>query len=160
MIARWLTINVTVVFLIVLWSMLQKNESSTILVAKIAAQGAFILFLTNLNMYFVFTFIRKSKQREVKIKLAKIAKRLMKFHIPIAFTATLFSIFHGVIMVDVNWFHLKLAKPISGIFTIFLLSIVLFSGFLRRRKATGRRRKFHYLTAFTFFGLLLLHIFL
>src|SRR5690606_41921628 len=59
-----------------------------VLVATIIAQAAFILFLVNLNMYFIFLLIRKSKSRKVKVKLAQIAKRMMKYHIPIATTAS------------------------------------------------------------------------
>jgi len=37
---------------------------------------------------------------------------------------------------------------------------LLFSGLLRRWKATGKRRRFHYIMAFVFFGFVIFHIFL
>jgi hypothetical protein len=159
MIARWLTINVSVVCIIILWSLLRGYESNTILIGKIVAQAAFILFLTNLNMYFVFLLIRKSKIRPVKVKLAKISKRMMKYHIPIAITASLLVLFHAAVMINVHLEDLWKPKTISGLLVISLLPVLIFSGQLRRWKASGKRRKFHYLMAFIFFGFLLFHIF-
>lgn len=160
MIGRWLTINIVTVLIIMLWSLYQGYDSNYILFGKIAAQAAFILFLINLNMYFVFLFIRKSKIRKVKVKLAQISKRMMKYHIPIAITASLLILFHATVMIYISLGHLWGPKIISGIVPIFILIILLFSGLLRRRKATGKRRKFHYIMAFIFFGFSIFHIFI
>ena len=111
-------------------------------------------------MYFVFLLIRQGKVRNVKVKLAKLSKRMMRYHIPIANTAVLLIIFHAIIMMYARLEHLWEAKIIMGAATIFVLVILLFSGLLRRWKATGNRRKFHYIMAFTFFGFTILHVFL
>ncbi|WML48758.1 hypothetical protein RCG23_01040 [Neobacillus sp. PS3-34] len=160
MIARWLFVNILTVFIIVLWTYYQGYDNNDILVGKMLSQAAFILFLINLNMYFVFLLIRKSKIRDVKVTLAKISKKMMKYHIPIAVTATLLIIGHTLIMINANWKHFLQVKAMSGCMAIIILGILLFSGLLRRWKATGRRRKFHYMMAFSFFGFVLLHIFL
>jgi hypothetical protein len=157
MIVRWIIINLITIFIIISWSFYQGYDSSYVLTGKLIAQAAFILFLINLNMYFVFLLIRKTKVRKVKIKLAQISKKMMKFHIPIAITASLLIIFHGSIMLTVqNWDP----KTWSGILAILGLTVLLFSGLLRRKKATGRRRRFHYTMAFLFFFLVFLHIFI
>lgn len=156
MIVRWLTVNILTIALIMLWSFYQGFESNYILIGKLLAQAAFTLFLINLNMYFVFLLIRKSKVRELKIQLARISKQLMKYHIPIATTATILIILHGAIMLYVHELNFKIA---SGILSVCGLIFLLFSGLLRRKKATGRRRKFHYKTAFLFFAFVLFHIF-
>ena len=124
MIARWLTINILTVFIIIFWSLYQGYDSNYILIGKIAAQAAFVLFLFNINMYFVFLLIRKSKIRNIR------------------------------------WEHLWEVKIISGTVTICILIFLLFSGLLRRWKATGKRRRFHYIMAFVFFGFVIFHIFL
>ncbi|MBY0095636.1 hypothetical protein [Mesobacillus maritimus] len=160
MITKWLTVNFLTIFIIVLWSNLQGYDSNSILLSKIFAQVAFILLLINLNMYFVFLIIRKSNRRDIKIRLAKISIRMMKYHVAIAVTATLLVLLHSGIMVYAYYENLMKGKTISGIILIAILSILLLSGFLRRRKATGKRRKFHYKMAFLFFGFLFLHIFL
>ena len=160
MIFRWLAINILTVLLIVLWSLYQGYESSYILMGKMVAEAAFFLFLINVNMYFVFLLIRKSKVRSMKVKLAKISKGMMKYHIPIAITASLLILFHAIIMIYARLEHLWKAKIIIGAVTMCVLIVLLCSGLLRRWKATGKRRKFHYIMAFIFFGFVMLHIFL
>lgn len=156
MIARWLIINISIALFIILWSMVQGYDSNFILFGKILAQTAFILFLVNINMYFIFLFIRRSKVRKVKIQLARISKQMMRYHVPIAITATALILFHSTIMLLVQGWSLKAA---SGIMAVFLLIILLFTGLLRRRKATGQRRRLHYRMAFLFFAVVLVHIF-
>lgn len=159
MIARWLSINILTVLLILLWSWYQGYDSNEILVGKVLAQAAFILFLINLNMYFIFLLIRKSKIRKVKITLAMISKRMMKYHVAIAVTASLLIIVHAVIMITALFEDLWKAKTASGMITWIVLAVLLFSGLLRRRKSTGMRRKFHYMMAFVFFAFVFLHVF-
>jgi hypothetical protein len=160
MIAKWLTINIIAIILIILWSLYQGFDSSYILIEKLIAQAAFILFLINVNMYFVFLLIRRSKVRNVKVKLAKISKKMMTYHIPIAVTASLLILMHAAIMIFGQLDHLWKAKIISGAITLGLLLLLLYSGLLRRWKASGKRRKFHYIMAFIFLGFVLIHIFI
>ncbi|MBM4765029.1 hypothetical protein [Bacillus sp. B15-48] len=114
MIGKWLTVNVLTVLMILIWSHIQGYESNYVLLGKLLAQVAFILFLININMYFVFLLIRKSKIREVKVKLAKISKRMMKYHMPIAITATGLILLHTGIMTDAYWGTLITMKIFSG----------------------------------------------
>lgn len=160
MIVRWLCLNILTVFLIVCWSLYQGFDSNYILWGKVLSQSAFILFLININMYFVFLLIRKSKIRDVKVKLAKISKKMMKFHVPIAVTASLLIIAHATIMISVHLGDFWKAKTASGVLSIGILAVLLYSGLLRRWRSSGKRRKFHYVMAFVFFGFTILHTFL
>ncbi|MBP2242796.1 hypothetical protein J2Z40_003377 [Cytobacillus eiseniae] len=160
MIAKWLIMNGLTIIIIVLWSLYRGYESNYILIGKIISQAAFILFLININMYFVFLLIRKSKIRKVKIQLAKISKKMMKFHIPIAITATVLIISHAAIMITAHQEQLWKAKTITGAVAFSLLVLLLYSGLLRRWKASGKRRRFHYTMAFIFLGFVLFHVFI
>lgn len=159
MIARWLFVNILTVVVIIIWSLYRGYDSLYILLGKLVSQAAFVLFLINVNMYFVFLLIRKSKVDNVKVRLAKISKKMMKYHIPIAITASLLILIHGAMMVTAHSSRLGDLKISAGALSFALLLILLYSGLLRHRKATGKRRKFHYTMAFTFFGLVLVHIF-
>ncbi|URM31992.1 hypothetical protein LLY41_16570 [Cytobacillus firmus] len=159
MIARWLGINFLTILIILLWSFYKGYDTNLILLGKVLAQAAFILFLLNLNMYFVFLLIRKSKLRKVKITLAKISKKMMKYHVSIGVTASFLVIIHASLMIAAHLQELWSIKISSGFFTLLLLAVLLFSGVLRRRKSTGMRRRFHYKTAFVFLGFVLLHVF-
>lgn len=111
-------------------------------------------------MYFVLLLIRKGKDRNVKIKLAKITKLMMKFHIPIAITAVVLILLHAMMMVNIHFQQLQNLKIGSGALAFMVLMILLFSGQLRNLKASGFRRKFHYIMAFIFFGFIIIHIFI
>ncbi|NHM33955.1 hypothetical protein G8761_25870 [Bacillus sp. C11] len=51
-------------------------------------------------------------------------------------------------------------KTGSGLLSLIVLAVLLYSGLLRHRKATGKRRRFHYAMAFVFFSIVILHVFL
>ncbi|QOY38747.2 hypothetical protein AWH56_023860 [Anaerobacillus isosaccharinicus] len=160
LIRKWLLVNTLTICLIVGWSFYQGSSSYYILSAKIISQVAFVLFLVNVNMYFVLLLIRKGKDRNVKVKLAKISKKMMKYHVAIAITAVGLIVLHGSMMISVHTQQLQNSKIVSGIFAFLVLTILLFSGVLRKLKASGFRRKFHYRMAFIFFVFVITHIFI
>ena len=159
MITRWLTVNVLTVLLLIIWSLLYQGfDSYEILTGKVFAHIAFVLFLVNINMYFVFLFIRKSKVRAVKVKLAKLSRKMMKYHVAIAVTAMVLIVLHVYMMIQIYVDDLLTFKVFSGFSAVGVLLVLLGSGLLRRKKATGKRRKLHYTMAFIFFGFVLVHI--
>lgn len=153
--------NAIIVFSIVYIWFFRPHDSSLLITAQLLAQIGVILFLININMYFIFLVIRKTSLRKVKIRLAKFSRYLMKWHIKIALLATTINIGHAAINLYglgpvLGFNHLKL---LSGYLSITLLFLTLIAGYLRHKKASGFRRKFHLLTAFTFLGAFLLHMF-
>lgn len=160
MIYRWLLTNGLTIMVIISVSFYRGYDSNAILFGKLLGQGAFVLFLVNLNMYFVFLFIRKSRVRDVKVRLARISKTMMKFHIPLAVTGTVLIAGHAVLMGYTHFESLLQAKTISGSVAIAMLGTVLFTGYRRHKKSTGKRRKNHYTTAFIFIAIVFGHIFL
>jgi hypothetical protein len=126
------------------------------------AQIAMVLFLININMYFIFLVIRKTSVRQVKIRLAKFSRVMMKWHISIAITATTIIIGHAAINLYeiapiIGFGDLKL---VSGYLAIFFLFLTLSAGYLRHKKSSGVRRKFHLTTAMLFFLVFLVHMFI
>lgn len=137
------------------------HDSSTIIMGQILAQIGILLFIINVNMYFILLVIRKSPQRKVKVSLAKFSRRMMKGHIRIAVSGTILIVFHAWIMFNkigatLGYYHLKL---VSGYLAIFFLAITLFSGYLRHKKSSGYRRKFHLGSAMIFALAFLIHLF-
>ena len=160
MIVFWIGLNIIALLIVIIWSLFQGYETKTALIGKTFSQIAFPFILINFNMYFLFLLIKKSKVRSTKIKLAKLSKQIMKFHIHIALTAALFIVLHGMMMIR-TYDPLVLTGKLASGYTAFLIFLILlFSGILRKLKATGKRRRFHYITAFIFMGGLLFHIFI
>ncbi|MED0655084.1 hypothetical protein P4S88_13695 [Anoxybacillus geothermalis] len=158
----WMIINALLVIgtAVYIW-LFRPNDSAAVLAGKWLAQVAVLLFLVNVNMYFIFFVIRKTKIRKVKVTLARIARSMMKAHIPLAVVGTSLIVFHGVVMAwklgaVIGFGHGKL---VTGYASLAMLAITLFAGVLRRQKASGWRRTFHLVSALLFAGLFLLHLF-
>lgn len=152
---------IIVISLLYIW-VFRPHDSSLVVAAQLLAQAGLILFLINVNMYFIFLVIRKTKVRQVKIGLAKFSRYFMKWHIPIAIVATTIIIGHASINLFeigplIGFGSIKLA---SGYMAVGLLALTLFAGYLRRKKASGFRRKFHLVSAMTFTCAFMIHMFL
>jgi len=158
----WTFFNIAlfVVSIVYIW-FFRPHDSSFIITSQLLAQIGVILFLVNINMYFIFLVIRKTSIRKIKIRLAKFSRYLMKWHIKIALLGTAVIVGHASINLYefgrlIGFNHLKL---LSGYLAISLLSITLFAGYLRHKKATGFRKKFHRIAAMSFLIAFLLHMF-
>ncbi|MEH7176924.1 hypothetical protein [Neobacillus vireti] len=159
----WIAVNSCfIVFSMIYIWFFRPHDSSLVVTAQFLAQIAMLLFLININMYFIFLVIRKTSVRQVKIRLAKFSRSMMKWHISIAVTATTIIIGHAAINLyeiapAVGYDNLKL---VSGYLAIAILFVTLAAGYLRHKKSSGFRRKFHLTTAMVFFIVFLIHMFI
>jgi hypothetical protein len=159
MVIVWLIVNLLIIAGMVTWSLLHETDGLVLQLATVISQLAVILILLNINMYFIFLIIRKSKVRKVKLTLAKISRKVMKLHVPIAISAASLIVLHiAFIFISIP---LDFSKPkfITGLIAASGLIFTLLAGFMRSRKATGTRRRAHIMTAFAFFLFILVHIF-
>lgn len=159
MVKKWVAVNILFIIAVVIWSWQKETISVEILMAKTLSQISLIFFLANINLYFVFLIIRKNKNKQVKKTLAKMSRKAMKIHIPIALTGTSLILIHAVMMLLNHPVELLSLKKISGFMAFLVLLVLLFSGLLRRWRASGFRRKFHITMAFTFLFFFVIHIF-
>ncbi|MGN7297781.1 hypothetical protein [Ferdinandcohnia sp. SAFN-114] len=159
----WIIINALLVIstIIYIW-IFRLHDSQIITLGQVFAQIAIILFIINVNMYFIFLVIRRTKVRKFKITLAKMSRQMMKSHIKLAIIGTILILFHGGIMLVKLGELIGYVNPkmMSGMLAILLLAITLFAGYLRHKKSSGFRRKFHYTSAFLFTILFMVHLFL
>ncbi|MFA9555851.1 hypothetical protein ACERII_00890 [Evansella sp. AB-rgal1] len=118
---------------------------------------ALLIALCNGFIYFLFLFIRKSKYRKQKLSVAKLARSWMKTHRPLGFICAIFVILHITFVLLSGTFALS-PKEVSGILAATLFVLLILSGWLRHRKATGRRKRNHRSIAFLFLFFVLLHI--
>jgi hypothetical protein len=159
MVAIWLVVNLIIIIGMVVWSLLHETDGLVLQMATIFSQLAVILVLLNINMYFIFLIIRKTKKRKVKLTLAKLSRKVMKVHVPIAISAVSLIILHIIFIIFSIPFDLSKPKLVTGLLAVIGLFFTLLAGYLRSKKATGNRRKYHIMTAFIFFIVALVHIF-
>lgn len=158
----WIFVNFLVVSgtSIYIW-VLNPVDSAVVALGQLFSQLAIILFIININMYFIFLVIRKSKQRSMKISLAKISRKMMKSHRLLGITGAIMIVFHVTIMVTKlgSVIGLSSGKFIAGYVSVSFLISTLFAGYLRHKKASKFRRKFHLFSALSFGIAFLVHIF-
>lgn len=157
----WMILNVILILgsIIYIWAF-RPHDSTLIVSSQLLAQMAMILFLINVNMYFIFLVIRKTSNRNVKIRLAKFSRHFMKWHIKIAVTAAIIIIGHATINLIkigpiLGYTHIKM---LTGYLGIIFLTVTLFAGYLRHKKASGFRKKFHRTIAMIFTAIFLIHM--
>lgn len=158
----WIAANTFLILLtvIIIW-FIRPHTTFFVSLGQFFAQIAILLFLVNINMYFIFLVIRKSNIRGVRIALAKFSRRMMRAHIPLAISGTALILFHAGIMLwqlspVFGFFHLKW---LTGYTALFMLGMTLFAGTLRHYRASGFRRRFHLISALIFGAAFLLHLF-
>ncbi|MCM3568601.1 hypothetical protein [Neobacillus mesonae] len=158
----WTFVNVflIVISIVYIW-IFRSHDSSLIVTGQLLAQVGLILLLININMYFIFLVIRKTSVRKVKIRLAKFSRHFMKWHIPIAIWGTVVIAGHALINLTqigpvIGFAHFKL---LTGYLSIGMLCLTLFAGWLRHKKASGFRRKFHLTAAMIFLCAFVIHMF-
>lgn len=159
MVAIWIVVNLMIIIGMVVWSLLHETDGLVLQMATIFSQFAVIFVLLNINMYFIFLIIRKSKKRKVKLTLAKVSRKVMKVHVPIAISAASLIILHIIFIVFSIPFDLTKPKLLTGLLAVIGLFFTLLAGYMRSKKASGTRRRSHILAAFAFFVLALFHIF-
>lgn len=157
----WTFANILLIVgsMVYIW-LFRPHDSSLIVTSQVLAQMAMLLFIINVNMYFIFLVIRKTSQRTIKVRLAKFSRHFMKYHIKIAITATIIIIGHVLINLYkmgpvIGYAHIKM---LTGYLAFLFLCFTLLAGYLRHKKATGFRKKFHRIIAFIFTALFLIHM--
>lgn len=159
----WIIVNIIFVIGTALYVLIVKpHPSIAVRSGQYIAQIALLFFIVNINMYFILLVIRQAKKRSLRVTLAKIARRMMRWHIPIALFATSLIVIHALIMLVqlgsvIGFTHIKM---LSGMAAMLVLALTLFGGYRRYKKASGFRRRFHYMMAFTFAAFFILHMLL
>lgn len=120
---------------------------------------AFLLVTSNIMKYFIFRWIRHTKNRNLQIKLAYIARFWMKTHRTFGVVSFIIILFHMSLFLSTTNEPFTL-KAVSGLIALLLFTSVIISGYFRHQKATGKRRKLHRSSAFLFYLFLLLHVIL
>lgn len=118
---------------------------------------AIFLYLT--SMYFQLWYIRNGKQRILKKKLVLVVRKEMKWHARTGWLGLGLILLHICMMLDRFMYSFVSMKLLSGIVAFLFLSLTLWTGWLRSKKANGRRRKWHIVTSMTFTLAFLVHIF-
>lgn len=127
---------------------------------------ASIMWAYTALVYFVLAFILYLFLRMIGIlgrsasrrRLVIFTRVYIRFHIAVALHGVAALIIHASFMLNNG--AARIITGQLGILAVLALLAVLTTGYLRKRKSSGRRRRYHRYTAYLFFLFVILHLLL
>ncbi|SET67309.1 hypothetical protein SAMN05216389_1207 [Oceanobacillus limi] len=151
----WFYLNTTVI-IIATWQLVQRYPSITLHVIIGFIGLGFFLF--NWTRHAVFSTIRETSDRKLKIRLAIMSKKIVPFHRWIGNIALLIILGHAYLVLNLFGFYWSNPKMISGVLALLFLVAMVTTGWMRLIKPTVKKRKAHIYIGMTLFFLITLHI--
>jgi small-conductance mechanosensitive channel len=124
--------------------------------AKTLGNTALVYFAIAFMLYPFLLSISRMGKRSIRKKLVTFTRIYIRFHVATAIFGTVFIIFHAGWMVSNN--PLGSLHGITGIVAVLALFGVLITGYLRKQKSSGKRRRYHRYSSFLFIAAVLIHL--
>ncbi|TQS74167.1 hypothetical protein DX933_12635 [Ornithinibacillus gellani] len=154
---KWFYFNFILLFLAI-WKVAGRNPATDMQVYIGLAGLCFFLF--NWTRHAVFSTIRTAANRQTKIKLANISKKILPFHRWIGTTALIIIFIHAFYAIRLFGFNLTYPKLTSGLIVGLALLAMVITGWWRLYWPGGKVRQAHIYIGISIFFLALLHILL
>ncbi|AQQ52640.1 hypothetical protein [Planococcus lenghuensis] len=122
--------------------------------ALFAGRAAAVYFLLSFVLYLLLYAISHMPRSRAHRKLVIFTRIYIRFHISFAVIGTVLITGHILYMTMLPLTIVSLA----GFAALVALLPLLYTGYLRKRKSSGRRRRFHRYTAFVFAVLVFVHL--
>jgi hypothetical protein len=138
------------------WGFFLFHEPPNYSQMKTAGITAFVFFSFAFLLYPFLLSIQKLPIGKTTAFLVQFTRRFIRFHMPAAILGVLFVLPHAAWMaytLPITNFY-----TLTGYLTSFALAGVLFTGYLRSQKSSGKRRRYHRYLSFLFVLLLLVHV--
>lgn len=120
------------------------------------AKTAALYFIITFFLYpFLYTISRLPKSA-LRSNLVTFTRIYIRFHIAFAIIGVLLIILHVMGMQRI--ISINSPRAISGYLALLSLLSVLITGYLRKRKSSGKRRRFHRYMSFLFIFFVLVHL--
>jgi hypothetical protein len=124
--------------------------------AKTVAHFAIIYFLIAFLLYVFLYGISHLPKSRIRKKVVIFTRVFIRFHIAIAIVGAIIIVIHATLMLTI--IPIESPHALTGLLTLLSLLAVLITGYLRKRKSSGKRRRYHRYMAFLFIVVLLIHL--
>lgn len=121
-----------------------------------AAIVGVIYFLLSFSLYLFVIIIRQLNATSLRRKIVIFTRIFIRFHIAFALLGLLFILYHVYFFLPVNHSFVHL----SGLLALMTILPLFLTGYLRKRKATGKRKLTHRYAGYLCIASILLHIIL
>ncbi|MGP4081883.1 hypothetical protein ACTWQL_18460 [Pseudalkalibacillus sp. R45] len=120
------------------------------------AYTALIYFILSFILYLFLQWISRSGRSNFRKKLVIFTRIYIRFHVAAALLGVTSLLMHVLIMVQFGLIGSR--EGLSGMIAIGGLVVLIFTGYLRKRKSSGKRRRFHRYAAYLFLFFVLIHM--
>ncbi|WP_257351340.1 hypothetical protein [Pseudalkalibacillus decolorationis] len=135
--------------------LLQHRDFTTAILWAYTAVVYFFISFFLLIFLKLISFLGRSNARK---KLVTFTRVYIRFHVASALLGLFSLYFHVSYMLELGWVGTDVGS--AGLFALIGLAGVLFTGYLRKQKSSGRRRRYHRYCAYAFIVLVIVHLFL
>ncbi|MCG1010554.1 hypothetical protein J4760_11035 [Salinicoccus sp. ID82-1] len=120
--------------------------------------AGFLLFIFNWTRNAVFSTIRNAENRQNRIRLARMSKRIRPYHRWVGTSALIIILLHGWAVIELYGFNLTNMKILTGFLASINLFVLVLSGWYRLLiDPRIRVRKLHIRLGITMFILVAIH---
>lgn len=157
--SKWFYFNV-LLFIVVVWQVVTHFSFPQLISTVLFGFIGFLFYLFNWTRNAVFSTIRNVPNRQTKIKLANMSKKIMPYHRWTGTSALVFILIHVYLVFDRYGFSFQNAKMMIGLFALLNLIALVSTGWLRLVKPTGKLRKIHLGLGMALFFFIAFHVLL
>lgn len=150
---KWIYINI----LILIYAITLVSYNFHVYAQVLGLLGLFII-LYNWSRHAIFSMIRSNIPRTQKIKYAQLSKKVLPYHKWTGSLAWLIIFIHGVFVIQNYGWWIQSPKFLLGLIAFLILSLQVFSGWLRWYRTTVKRRYLHWINAFVLIFVIVLHM--
>lgn len=155
--SKWFYLNIMLLGIAV-WKVIEHTlHAGSHLSVWIGLMGLFF-FLFNWTRHAFFSTIRNHPNRQMKIRLARISKKVVPYHRYTGTTALLLVVMHGIFMLHRYGFAYHWLKMWMGLIAAVALLFMVLSGWLRLLWPSVKKRYLHIYLGMSLFFLILIHI--
>ncbi|MCF6411771.1 hypothetical protein [Pseudalkalibacillus salsuginis] len=124
--------------------------------ALLWAYTALTYFLLSFLLYIFLRLISNLGKTPIRKKIVTFTRIFIRFHVAMAILGVISILFHIVHMLNGGWG--RTLQGTSGFLAVCALIPLLVTGYLRKKKSSGKRRRFHRYSAYISFIFILIHI--
>lgn len=126
--------------------------------SKTMAYLSLLYFFIAFILYLLLYTISHSANHSIRKRIVIFTRVYIRFHIAVGIMGTILIIIHAIYMFS----FIPITNPyaITGSLALIGLLGVLITGYLRKQKSTGKRRRYHRYMAILFIVFILIHILL
>lgn len=157
--SKWFYFNI-ILFVVVIWQVASHFSFPQLIPTVLFGFIGFLFYLFNWTRNAVFSTIRNVPNRQTKIKLANMSKKIMPYHRWTGTSALVFIFIHVYFVIDRYSFTFQSPKMMVGLLALLNLMTLVTTGWLRLVRPTGKLRKIHLGLGMSLFLFIAFHVLL